>query len=198
MSDRSTDRPFAASQAEGRPGGLPLGAPFRPPQREAYRPTPPGRMPSPPLNGPSRPALAATGGDHRRLLVGREIELSGAISACDTLVVEGQVETDLERAVMIQITQTGLFKGRAAVDHAEIAGTFEGDLTVRKTLSIGRSGRVSGTVRYGTLEIEAGGRLSGDVEPLDAPPQDVHHRALSRQPGDGGGADEPTGDEEGA
>ncbi len=43
-------------------------------------------------------------------------------------------------------------------------GRFEGTLTVRKRLVIRATGRVSGTIRYGQIEIECGGRISGDVQ----------------------------------
>lgn len=177
MSDRSPDH--TPDQPPATPG---LGAPFRPPQREAFRPTPPGRMPSPPVAGGARPARSATG-ENKKLLVGREIELSGAISACDTLVVEGRVETDLTDAVMIEVSQTGTFKGQAVVDHADIAGVFDGDLTVRKKLTVSRSGRITGTIRYAALEVEAGGRLSGNIQPLDDDAPAVHHRAPRREAG---------------
>ncbi|HEY5128245.1 MAG TPA: polymer-forming cytoskeletal protein, partial [Bradyrhizobium sp.] len=42
-------------------------------------------------------------------------------------------------------------------------GHFEGELTAHKQLVIHASGRVSGTIRYGTISIEEGGELSGDV-----------------------------------
>ena len=35
---------------------------------------------------------------------------------------------------------------------------------VRKRLLIKASGRVSGTIRYGQIEIECGGQISGDVQ----------------------------------
>lgn len=199
MSDRSPDRPTVDPAAksttpypkpEGRAGkgGTPtMGAPFRPPQREAFMPTPPGRVPTPPspmAGGRDRPRGPTA--EHKKLLVGRDIELAGAISACDTLVVEGNVETELSDAIMIEVAQSGTFKGKATVDHAEIGGLFDGELTVRKKLTVLRSGRVRGTVRYATLEVEAGGQLNGTVEPLDEPVADVHHRAPRRvESGDG-------------
>ena len=47
---------------------------------------------------------------------------------------------------------------------AEIRGRFEGTLTVRKRLFIRATGRVMGTIRYGQIEVERGGRISGDIE----------------------------------
>jgi cytoskeletal protein CcmA (bactofilin family) len=101
------------------------------------------------------------------LIVGPEINLAGEITACDRLVVEGSVQVTLNRTRAIEITETGRFtNGKAEVDEAEIGGVYEGALTVRGRLLIRATGRVSGAVRYGELEIERGGRLSGAVERL--------------------------------
>ena len=99
----------------------------------------------------------------RKLIVGREIELSGNISACDRLVVEGSVEAELNDCREIEIAGTGTFKGSAAIEMAEISGNFEGTLTARDTLIVRASGRVTGTIRFGKLEIERGGEVVGDI-----------------------------------
>ena len=48
----------------------------------------------------------------RRLIVGREIYLSGEITACDTLVVEGR-RSDAKRGHRIEITESGYLKVRS-------------------------------------------------------------------------------------
>ena len=98
-----------------------------------------------------------------KLTVGPDIKLKGAeITDCDTLVVEGRVEASMDSRV-IQIAESGVFVGRVGIDVAQIRGHFEGELTAHKQLVIYASGRVSGTIRYGTISIEEGGELSGDV-----------------------------------
>ncbi len=104
--------------------------------------------------------------EHRKLIVGREIALSGEITSCDRLVVEGSVEANLANCRDVDIAESGLFKGSASIEEAEIRGRFEGTLTVRKRLLIRSTGRVVGTVRYAQIEIEAGGQLSGDIQVL--------------------------------
>ncbi len=113
----------------------------------------------------------------RRLIVGREISLTGEITACERLVVEGTVEANLNNCREIEISEAGLMKGTASIEEAEIRGRYEGSLTVRKRLLIRATGKVTGTVRYGQLEVEAGGQLSGDIQAQpgneDHPPQRV-------------------------
>jgi cytoskeletal protein CcmA (bactofilin family) len=107
---------------------------------------------------------AASENEGKKLIVGRDIILSGRITSCDRLVVEGRVEADLSETRAIEISPDGFFKGNAEIDQAEIAGRFEGTITVRQRLFIRSTGKVVGTIRYGTVEIEAGGEIAGDVQ----------------------------------
>jgi cytoskeletal protein CcmA (bactofilin family) len=109
------------------------------------------------------------GVEARKLIVGRETSLSGEITSCDRLVVEGVVEANLQNCQHMAITETGVFSGNAAIDDVEVSGRFEGDLVVRKRLLIRASGYVSGTITYGEIEIEAGGRISGVIQAPEGP-----------------------------
>ena len=113
-------------------------------------------------------AIPSTATEGKRLIVGEGISLSGEITACDRLVVEGSVKVTLNETRAIEISESGRFtEGKAEVEEAEISGVYEGELTVKKRLLIRHSGKVKGTVRYGELEIEKGGVLSGAVSMLD-------------------------------
>jgi cytoskeletal protein CcmA (bactofilin family) len=119
----------------------------------------------PPKPEASRAAEPVKPGDKVvcKLTVGPDIKLKGAeITDCDTLVVEGRVEASMNSRV-IQIAESGVFVGKVGIEVAEIRGHFEGELTAHKQLVIHASGRVSGTIRYGTISIEEGGELTGDI-----------------------------------
>ncbi len=127
-----------------------------------------------PLPGPARrPAAGPAGGqaadaNSRKLIVGQGISLAGEITACDRLVVEGTVKVTLNQTRAIEITESGVFTdGKAEVEEAEISGTYAGELTVRGRLLIRATGRVNGTIRYGELEVERGGKLSGKLALFD-------------------------------
>jgi cytoskeletal protein CcmA (bactofilin family) len=114
------------------------------------------RVPETPAATPEKPM--------RQLIVGRDISLNGEINSCDRLVVDGNVEATLTNCAQVEISEHGLFRGTATVDDLEIHGRFDGSLTVKNRLFIRASGRVSGVVRYGQIEIERGGQISGDVQ----------------------------------
>lgn len=138
------------------------------------RAAPTGTVQAPVVAAAARPASAGTAlaarpmpavdAEAKKLIVGRDIVLSGKITSCDRLLVEGRVEADLSETRSMEISPNGIFKGTAEIDTAEIAGRFEGSITVRQRLLIRSSGKVMGTIRYGTVEIEAGGEIAGDVQ----------------------------------
>lgn len=105
-------------------------------------------------------------GETKKLIVGRGISLNGKIAACDRLIVEGKVEAELQECHTIEIAESGTFKGAAEIESAEVSGHYEGSLTVRKNLLIHGTGHVSGTIRYGRLQIEQGGEINGDIKSL--------------------------------
>ena len=99
------------------------------------------------------------------LLVGEGIHVKGEIESCNTLIVEGKVEASLE-AAELEVRKGGTYSGKASVKSATVGGVFDGELTVDGLLTIAAGGRVGGTLRYRDLQIEQGGRLSGDIDLL--------------------------------
>jgi cytoskeletal protein CcmA (bactofilin family) len=144
-----------------------------------------GLAPTPaPASSPGLPARREA--EMRQLIVGREIRLAGEITSCDRLVVEGSVEANLANCRDIEISDTGIYKGSASIEEAEIRGRFDGVLNVRRRLLIRATGRVTGTVRYGQIEIERGGQISGDVQAQptvnELPPSLTETRPLVETP----------------
>jgi cytoskeletal protein CcmA (bactofilin family) len=117
--------------------------------------------------------------EDNRLIVGRNIQLKGEIGACDTLVVEGRVEASMKSRI-IQTAESGVFIGEAEVETAEIRGRFEGKLTANKQLVVHSTGRVVGTVRYGSIIIEEGGRIGGDIEEIGGEKRDVRRSEMNQ------------------
>ncbi len=116
----------------------------------------------------AKPAPAVGEEAGKRLIVGQGISLSGEITACDRLVVDGSVQVTLNQTRAIEITESGRFtNGKAEVEEAEISGVYEGELTVRNRLLIRSTGQVKGTVRYGEIEVERGGQISGSISMLE-------------------------------
>ncbi len=130
------------------------------PHEPAPAPSPLKDIVAPRRPGEGGPARAPG----RTLVVGRDIVLTGEIATCEKLVIEGRVEGDIAETQHLEIAETGRFKGRAEVQDCVVAGACEGELTVAGLLTIRAKGRVKGDVRYVEIEIQRGGRLSGEVD----------------------------------
>jgi cytoskeletal protein CcmA (bactofilin family) len=168
MADPTDDLgiPMKPARPPGPGAGVPVRTPTIPPRSpDLVRSADIARVPEMPRRpGDSASQPRPNDADLRKLIVGREITLSGEITSCDKLIVEGSVEANLTNCRDVDIAESGLFKGSASIEDAEIRGRFEGNLVVRKRLLIKASGRVSGTIRYGQIEIECGGQISGDIQ----------------------------------
>ena len=70
---------------------------------------------------------------------------------------------------VIEISETGVYKGTVEIDTAIVKGCFEGELTARERLIVHATGDVKGKIRYGRLAIDDGGRVHGDLDELDSP-----------------------------
>ena len=154
----SRDAPAVPAQGSASPQN-----PLHGPQGSQHPPRPPQPPPAPVV--PEPPSRTEPAGS--KLIVGPNIKLRGVeIDDCDTLVVEGRVEaTMVSRA--IQIAEGGAFSGKVDVDLAEIHGEFKGELTARRKLVVHASGAVSGKIRYGKMQVNEGGVMSGDVGAID-------------------------------
>lgn len=127
----------------------------------------PQRLSTASSSGPQLPRKAgplSVQSEAKKLTVGREISLSGEITSCDTLVVEGEVRANLKNCRTLEIAKSGSYRGDAEINVADIAGDFEGALTVIDRLILRSTGRIMGTIRYREIEIERGGQIAGTIE----------------------------------
>ena len=163
-------------------------AAFTPPSAESARQSETARSEAKESTSQTPTATKGDESSKSRLIVGPEITLKSAeITDCDTIVVEGRIEATTDARVM-QIAESGTFVGTVGVDIAEVRGRFEGDLTVRKTLVIHPTGRVTGKIRYGKVVIEEGGELSGEVGMLSSTGKPAVALTPAPKPADTGAA----------
>ena len=110
--------------------------------------------------GPKREA------EKRTMLVGRGMTISGLIHDAEKLVVEGVIETTLINTTELVVAAGGLYRGEADTEDADIAGTVDGVITVRGSLTVRSTGKLIGTARCRRLQVEDGGQISGQLEML--------------------------------
>ncbi|MGO3517022.1 hypothetical protein HK14_04715 [Acetobacter cibinongensis] len=104
--------------------------------------------------------------EQRTLVVGRGISVQGTVQDAERLVVEGTVESSMISAKELVVMPGGLFRGGVEVENAEIAGTVDGTLTARGSLTLRATGRLLGKAACRRLKVEDGGQISGQLEML--------------------------------
>jgi len=139
-----------------------------PPPRPAPAPAPvPASVapasPPPPPRRPAEPVRLEPVREQRKLVIGRDITLAGEIASCDHLIVEGTVEASVKDCHRLEVADGGLFRGAVEIHEAEIAGRFEGSVSVQGRLVVRSTGRIDGKVQYGELAVDAGGTIDGEI-----------------------------------
>ena len=169
-------RPTAATPANAPAAPVASGAAPKP----GAAPAAPPRPGAPPMAGaPARGPSRTEAGERRTLVVGKGISLQGTVTEAEKLIIEGTMESQLLQAQELVISHSGVFKGEVQVEDAEIAGVFDGTLTVNGSLIIRATGRVIGVARSRRLSVEDGGQLSGKMEMITeaTPPAPVARMA---------------------
>jgi cytoskeletal protein CcmA (bactofilin family) len=90
-----------------------------------------------------------------------DLTLGSGVTLTGTVTVPGRE---------VLVGPDGRVSGTLEADTVELQGEGPATLTARTALVVRASGRVTGTVRYGRLEVEPGGLLQGDLAPLASAP----------------------------
>jgi cytoskeletal protein CcmA (bactofilin family) len=105
-----------------------------------------------------------------KLFVGKGVTIRGVVMATDTVVVDGLLEGDIA-AENLLVNETGTIRGRIVVARdAEIFGKVFEKLDVKGLLVLRATSRVDGSVSFGTVTIEQGACISGEVSSADHQP----------------------------
>ena len=89
-------------------------------------------------------------------------KLEGSIETHGTLIVDGSVKGTL-KCDSLEIMADGNVDGIVKAETVSVAGNFEGEMICKDKLTFVRTGKVKGDISYGTLSIEFGGLLDGNV-----------------------------------
>lgn len=96
------------------------------------------------------------------MIVGADTVIKAAIRNGRHIEVFGYLEGEIA-AQSVLVHPSGRLYGTVRADTADIHGEMQGDVFVKHLISIGRSGSVTGKVKYGQLAVEHGGQLTAEV-----------------------------------
>ncbi len=103
----------------------------------------------------------------KTLYIGEGVTIKAAVLVCDTVMVDGVLDGDISVDNLI-IGKTGSVSGRIkVVRNADIAGRVCDKLDVKGLLVLRAGGRIEGSMSFGTLTMERGASITGEVSSTD-------------------------------
>lgn len=110
-------------------------------------------------------------------LVAEGVEIEGDLSFDGGLRIDGLVRGHLhgrsaDGAVpaLLVLSQTGRIEGSVRCGHALINGRIDGDLEVEQFVELQPGARITGTLRYRSLQMDVGAVVQGRLVHADAEP----------------------------
>ena len=100
------------------------------------------------------------------LIIGEGATINGTIKENNEINIQGSVDGDVECKDLI-VGKSGNLKGKIKTESLSVEGTVEGELNVKGLLKLMSSGSVSGKITYGSLQINEGGKLIGEIDYKD-------------------------------
>jgi len=99
----------------------------------------------------------------KSIFIGNGVVFKGSINAPNQAIISGTVEGDVV-AKDVVIGAAGVVSGRTEADFIDVKGELNEAVTSKNVLIVRSSGKVSGDVTYGELEIERGGKIKGNMK----------------------------------
>ena len=97
------------------------------------------------------------------LIIGEGATIKGEIKEENEITIQGNVDGDIDCKDLI-IGKTGSVKGKIKADTLYVEGSVEGEINVKELLKMMSSSYISGKINYGSLQINEGGKLIGELE----------------------------------
>ena len=114
----------------------------------------------------SKLGTSTVGNSESSLMIGEGVIITGTIKANSKVTIQGTVDGDIE-CNSITISKSGNVKGKIKTDTITVEGKAEGEINTDDVLNIKSQGYVSGKVFYGEIQIEEGGKISGEINHMD-------------------------------
>ena len=97
------------------------------------------------------------------LIIGEGATIKGEINEENEITIQGIVDGDIQCKDLI-VGKTGSIKGKIKADTLTVEGSVEGEIDIKDLLKLMSSSHVSGKICYGSVQINEGGKLIGELE----------------------------------
>jgi cytoskeletal protein CcmA (bactofilin family) len=99
----------------------------------------------------------------KSIFIGTGVVFKGSISAPNQAIISGTVEGELV-AKDVLIGAAGVVTGNTQADFIDVKGELNETVSSKSVLIVRATGKVTGDVTYGELEIERGGKIKGSMK----------------------------------
>ena len=93
--------------------------------------------------------------------IGHETSFEGILDTSNTVHIEGIFRGQLKSSKGVIVNKVGKLEADVMAEYVIIHGNVTGNVTARKLLEIGPSGKITGNVEAGSVTIASGGLLDG-------------------------------------
>jgi cytoskeletal protein CcmA (bactofilin family) len=109
------------------------------------------------------PASSTQNGGTNVVSLGPRDVLQGRLDIQGDLKIAGQVEGELKASGDVTVDSGANIQASVEGANVSVRGNVSGNVTARRRLTLGGSGRLIGDVRVGRLTVEDGASLNGNV-----------------------------------
>ena len=99
----------------------------------------------------------------KSIFIGTGVVFKGSIHAPNQAIISGSVEGELV-AKDVLIGAAGVVTGTTEADFIDVKGELNESVTSKHVLIVRNTGKVTGDVTYGEIEIERGGKIKGSMK----------------------------------
>ena len=107
--------------------------------------------------------LMSEGNKDKSIFIGAGVVFKGSINTPNQAIISGTVEGELV-AKDVLIGAAGVVTGTTEADFIDVKGELNQSITSKNVLIVRSSGKVTGDVTYGEIEIERGGKVKGAMK----------------------------------
>jgi len=95
--------------------------------------------------------------------LGADDILQGRLEVQGDLKIAGKIEGELKASGSVTIDSTATIQASIEGANVSVRGQVTGNVTAKRRLTLGGSGRLNGDVKVGRLTVEDGATLNGNV-----------------------------------
>lgn len=110
------------------------------------------------------PVASPTSGARSATVIARGVNLEGEFHSQGDVIIEGEMQGTLTTGGVLTVGSEARIKANVTAEEANVSGTIEGNIQIKKQAVFHGSARVTGDITAERITVEAGAQLDGKVK----------------------------------